>query len=262
MFADLRQRYTFAVQIAKKAAKLTLDRFQDESLRIDTKLDKTLVTEADRHAEQFLREQLSDNFAADAIVGEEFGNSSGTSGWTWYLDPIDGTQAYARGVPLFGTLLGATLDGVSRIGVIVLPALDEVVHAASGAGAVWERRIFSDSPRLASARVSRVSELREAVFCSTWGKSFVELSDLTASTDVARGWGDCYGYALVATGRADIMVDAQLSPWDAGPMPVLLTEAGGCYTCFSGSTDLNAGNGVATNGILHDRVLRILQQTR
>lgn len=260
MNADLEQRYKFAVNIAKQAAKLTLNRFQDETLRIDTKLDRTLVTEADRQAEKYLREQLNARFALDAIVGEEFGNSSGSSGWTWYLDPIDGTQAYARGVPLFGTLLGATLDGVSQIGVIVLPALDEAVHAARGAGAVWERQIFTNAPRLSRARVSSVKELKQAVFCATWGKSFVELAQLTASAEVARGWGDCYGYALVATGRVDIMVDAQLSPWDAGPMPVLLTEAGGCYTCFAGTTDLDAGSGVATNGHLHGAVLGLLQK--
>jgi histidinol phosphatase-like enzyme (inositol monophosphatase family) len=258
MSADQLSRFTFAVEAAKRAAKLTLDRYQDDALRIDTKLDRTLVTEADRNAEKLLRELLAEKFPKDAIVGEEFGNVTGTTGWTWYLDPIDGTQAYARGVPLFGTLVGATLDGVSTIGVVVLPALNEAVYAAKGTGATWEREVFSAKPRRSTARVSSVRDLKSALFCTTYGKNFTLLPELTATAEVSRGWGDCYGYALVATGRAEIMIDPQMASWDAGPMPVLLAEAGGRYTSFDGRSTVDAGNGVATNGHLHDEILKRL----
>ena len=260
MTIDLKRRYEFAIDAAKAAAKLTLNFYQNDALLIDTKLDRSLVTEADRKAELLLRELLSTSFPYDAIVGEEFGNTSGTTGWTWYLDPIDGTQAYARGVPLFGTLVGATLDGESQIGVILLPALGEAVHAAKGRGATWERDALNAKPRCQPARVSTVTSLDQALFCTTYGKYFVQLPELTTASQIARGWGDCYGYALVATGRAEIMLDPSLSPWDAGPMPVLLAEAGGSYTCWQGSARLDAGSGVATNGKLHSKVLELLKQ--
>lgn len=261
MSPDLKRRYEFAVHAAKRAAKLTLARYQDDTLRIDTKLDRSLVTEADRDAETLLRTLLSEDFPNDAIVGEEFGNNSGSTGWTWYLDPIDGTQAFARGVPLFGTLVGATYNDESQIGVIILPALGEAMHAAKGSGAFWERDTLSSQPRIQKARVSMVKTLDQAVFCSTYGKYFHQLSELTAKTQYTRGWGDCYGYALVLTGRAEIMLDPILAPWDAGPMPVLLAEAGGRYTCWRGTARVDAGSGLATNGYLHEEVLLLLRES-
>lgn len=256
------QRHQLALDIARRAAAHTLARFRDPSLRIDQKLDRTVVTEADREAEALLRREIEARFPEDEIVGEELGPKPGTSGWAWFLDPIDGTQAYARGVPLFGTLIGVTRERRSEIGVIALPALGELVHAARGRGCHWFSSAGSSTSQ--PARVSSCANMKEAMFLTTWMQSFqmagrVELfSRLTENTGVFRGWGDCYGYALVATGRAEIMVDPVLAPWDAGPMPVVLEEAGGRYTSFSGAVDLYAANGVATNGLLHDAVLALL----
>jgi histidinol phosphatase-like enzyme (inositol monophosphatase family) len=259
---DQAARFRFAVDAARSAAALTLGRFRDPKLRIDHKLDRTLVTEADSAAELQLRAAIEARFPDDGIVGEEHGTRPERSGWTWYLDPIDGTQAYARGVPLFGTLVGVTLEDESRIGVIALPALGEMVYAARGEGCFWQPSPGAPPER---TRVSQVSALDQALFCTTWMQSFkqtgrVELfSKLCDATGVFRGWGDCYGYALVATGRAEIMVDPMLAPWDAGPMPVILEEAGGRYTSFEGAADIHAGSGVGTNGLLHEAVLEIVR---
>jgi histidinol phosphatase-like enzyme (inositol monophosphatase family) len=258
-----RDRHELALDVARRAAAHTLTRFRDPSLRVAQKLDRTVVTEADRDAEALLRREIEARFPEDTIVGEELGTKEGTSGWAWYLDPIDGTQAYARGVPLFGTLVGVTHEGRSEIGVIALPALGELVHAARGSGCLWLPSAGSSTA--VPARVSTCAALGEAMFLTTWMQSFqmigrVELfSRLTENTGVFRGWGDCYGYALVATGRAEIMVDPVLAPWDAGPMPVILEEAGGRYTSFAGTVDIHAASGVATNGLLHDAVLALLK---
>lgn len=269
---QLKTRYQMAIQLARRAARLTLDKFQSEALRIDVKLDRTVVTEADRAAEAQIRELLDEQLPDDGIVGEEFGNKAGSSGWTWYLDPIDGTQAYARGVPIFGTLIGVTYASEPMIGVIFLPALGEAVYAAKGLGCQWERDIKPDAGdsmslgRTSRAKVAATTKLDQALFCTTWYQSFVDagcpqlFTELAQATGVFRGWGDCYGYALVATGRADLMVDPQLRPWDAGPMPIILAEAGGRYSDFAGISDIHTGSGVATNGALHAQVLSLIRQ--
>jgi histidinol phosphatase-like enzyme (inositol monophosphatase family) len=267
---DRDDRYELAQKIALDAARLTLGCFRDPALRIDQKMDRTLVTEADRDAETLLRRALEARYPDDAIVGEEHGRRPGTSGWTWYLDPIDGTQAYARGVPLFGTLVAATRDGRPDLGVICLPAVGEMVHAARGLGCTWidDLRPTDEGWRHSPgrpARVSRCSSLGEAMFLTTWLQSYQQVGKtelfqrLSEKTGVFRGWGDCYGYALVATGRAEIMVDPVLAAWDAGPMPIILEEAGGRYTSFAGAVDFDATDGVATNGLLHDEVLALLR---
>jgi histidinol phosphatase-like enzyme (inositol monophosphatase family) len=264
------KRLEFAVAAAKAAGAITLRYFQNSSLRVDTKLDKSVVTDADRLAERQLRNAIAQDFPDDAIVGEEYGQTEGSSGWTWYLDPIDGTQAFVRGVPLFGTLIGVEYRGESRVGVIFLPALGEIVYAGRGLGCYWERGMHWDGlcgfSQVAKTKavVSTVDNLKEALFCTTWMQSFVAtnrvdtFTRLCEATGVFRGWGDCYGYALVATGRAEIMVDPQLNVWDAAPMLVILEEAGGRYTTFAGHPDIHAGSGVASNGQLHEATLKVI----
>jgi histidinol phosphatase-like enzyme (inositol monophosphatase family) len=264
------ERLEFAIAAAKAAGAITMRYFQDTSLRVETKLDRTFVTEADRLAERELRRAIEQSFPNDGIVGEEFSTKDGQNGWTWYLDPIDGTQAFVRGVPLFGTLIGAEYQGESRVGVIFLPALGEMVYAGRGTGCYWQRGMHWDglcgfsNVGAVRAHVSSVENLTEAMFCTTWMQSFVAtdrvdtFTKLCQATGVFRGWGDCYGYALVATGRAEIMVDPQLCVWDAAPMLVILEEAGGRYTTFTGEPSIHGGSGVATNGTLHAATLAVI----
>jgi len=264
------QRLEFAIAAAKVAGAIVQRSFQESSLQIETKADRSVVTEADRSAERQLRAALTQDFPQDAIVGEEYGVTAGTSGWTWYLDPIDGTQAFVRGVPLFGTLIGAEYNGESRLGVIFLPVLGEIVYAAKGSGCFWQRGMHWDGAFGYSvvpshrARVSTVASMSDAMFCTTWMQSFVDsgrvevFSRMCEATGVFRGWGDCYGYALVATGRAEIMMDPQFNVWDAAPMLVILEEAGGCFTTLDGRADIHGGSGVATNRKLHAATLRVI----
>ena len=268
--SELSRRLTAAIEVAQVAAAHALTAFQDSSLHVELKPDRSVVTAADREAERLARELIAEQFSQDSIEGEEFGKSKGNSAWTWHLDPIDGTQAFVRGVPLFGTLVGMEQDGQPVIGVICLPALGEMVFAAKGMGCHWTRGLVSDGRgrfvpgRTVKAVVSGVRQLRDALFCTTWMQSYVHsgrpelYGRLTAATGVARGWGDCYGYALVATGRAEVMVDPELFPWDAAPMPVILAEAGGRFTTFQGTDDIRGGTAVATNGYLHEETLAVI----
>ncbi len=240
-----------AVDIARRAGDLALRRFGDPALTIDHKGDGSPVTEADRATEAFVRDELARLFPDDAVIGEEHPDTGGRSGRTWIVDPIDGTKAFTHGVPLWSTLV-AVVDGHGpAVGVIRLPALDETVWAGRGHGA------FHDGHR---TRVSTHPTPAGAYVCTS-GLSVWDRDALTHLLDAGvalRTWGDAYGYALVATGRAEAMVDPVASPWDLAPMSVIIPEAGGDFTSLDGRHDHTAGSGLATNGILHTGFLDLL----
>jgi histidinol-phosphatase len=241
-----------AVEMTRAAGELTLRWFQRRDLGVERKGDGTPVTEADRQAERLLRAEISRRHPDDAILGEEEEPKAGTSGRTWIIDPIDGTKAFTRGVPLYSNLLAVDDGEGPAVGVINLPALGETVYAGRGLGcfANDDRVTVSDKATLAHAYVSS----------SSFGHWDLDVFSRfrRAGTDL-RTWGDGYGYALVATGRIDVMIDPAAAHWDLAPMPVILGEAGGRFSTWDGSADPAGGSGVATNGHLHDEVLSLLQ---
>jgi len=229
-------------------------------LQVDQKRDLTPVTDADRGAEEILRQRIHEAYPADGIFGEEFGEEPGRSGCRWIIDPIDGTKAFVRGVPLFGTLVALECQREPVMGVCHFPALGEVIYAARGAGAWW--RLPSGETR--EARVSAVDKLARATVCYTeiagWQatrrtKKLLRLCDIC---ELARGWGDCYGHMMVATGRADIMVDPLLNPWDAAALIPIVREAGGHFLDWHGRLTDGAGNGISVNAALKDDLIALL----
>ena len=249
----------WAVALTKEAGRRTLRRFRADDLAIEAKGDGTPVTEADRDAESFLRAELAAAHPADAILGEEEGAASGTSGRRWIIDPIDGTKAFMRGVPLYSNLLAVADEHGWAIGVINLPALDECVYAGRGLGC------FQDD-RQGEGRPAAVAPRSASPFLMASGYTHWDDDALLAVKHagwVLRTWGDGYGYALVATGRADAMVDPEVRLWDVAPMPVVLAEAGGRFTTVDGAelaVDDAPTSGVATNGEGHDELLRLLRR--
>ncbi len=241
----------FTVEVAREAGRLTLDWFQTASLPIDHKSDGTPVTAADLAAEKLIRERIARRFPDDAIIGEEHGRTTGTSGRTWVIDPIDGTKAFTKGVPLYSNLIAMIDTDGPAVGVINLPGLDELVAAGRGLGCTHQGR---------RCHVSNHRTVAGAYVCTSgtgyWPQD--SLTRLLASEAVFRTWGDGYGYALVATGRAEAMVDPEANPWDVAPMAVIIAEAGGTFTTTDGRTDWQGGSGVATNGLLHQEVLGLL----
>lgn len=241
----------FITEIITEAGRLTLEFFQDPSLVVDRKLDGTPVTAADRVAERFIREQIMSRFPDDAIIGEEEDDVLGTSGRSWIIDPIDGTKSFTAGVPLFANLIAVLDNDVPVVGAINLPALHELVIASSGGGA-----FFNGEP----TRVSSTADLRGAYLMTSgltyWPEGALER--LTAEGMTIRTWADAYGYALVATGRVAAMVDPLANIWDVAPMQVILEEAGGRFTSLSGERSIAAGNGVGSNGAIHDKLLAVL----
>ncbi|WP_420613085.1 inositol monophosphatase family protein [Candidatus Spongiisocius sp.] len=236
-----------AVHLARSAGHLTL-RWYDGSAEVMVKGDGSPVTEADRAAERLLRTELARRFPADSIVGEEYADTVGASGRTWFIDPIDGTQSFIRGVPLFATLLALEDEHGVAVGVIDLPALGETMAAGRGRGCYLNERAVS---------VRRRSDLEGAALCTS-GFDLLpgDMAErLHAGPMILRGWGDAYGYSLVASGRVDAMLDPIVNAWDVAPMMVILPEAGGRFTDLSGEPSFRSGTGLATNGDLHDTIL-------
>jgi histidinol phosphatase-like enzyme (inositol monophosphatase family) len=259
---DLERRLTFALEIAREAGDITLAYFGRDDLAIERKEDDTPVTLADRRAEEHLRKRIAETFPNDGIFGEECEERSGKSGFRWILDPIDGTKSFIHQVPVYGTLIGLEHEGKSVLGVIRIPALNECVYAAEGRGA-WRQR-GNEPPK--PARVSKRPKLAESLFVTSEVLTFDEVgrreafNRLQKTARLTRTWGDCYGYLMVATGRADVMVDPVMSLWDAAALQPILTEAGGTFTDWKGQPTIYSGEGIATNGLLLDEVLKLVQE--
>lgn len=252
---DTLQTYLeFATETAYLAGKLTLGYFQ-AGVRPDMKADDTPVTVADRGAEELVRARIEQRFPGHAVLGEEFGASdSGDGSHRWIIDPIDGTKAFTKGVPLYCNLLALEDEHGLAVGVINLPGLTEVVYAGRGLGA-----FCNGEP----ARVSPCEYLDEA-YLTTSGFGGWSPAALAAVNDVGihlRTWGDGFGYALVATGRVEAMVDQVASPWDIAPAALILAEAGGRFTSMRGDDGFHHGSGLGTNGLLHDELLALFAPT-
>jgi histidinol phosphatase-like enzyme (inositol monophosphatase family) len=241
-----------AVALTREAGRLTLEWFRHPTLEIERKDDGTPVTAADRAAERFLREELGRRYPGDGILGEEEAPVEGTSGRRWVIDPIDGTKAFTHGVPLYSNLLAWEDEHGPAIGVINLPALGETVYAGRGLGCFsnGEPVRVNDHAVLDGAYLTTSS-------LSTWADDMVARCRATPGLTI-RTWGDGYGYTLVATGRAEAMVDDLAEYYDLAPMLVILPEAGGRFTDFRGVATAAGGNGLATNGRLHADVLALV----
>ena len=258
--ADIAARLDYALSIYPEAADLVLGYYGSSSLSVEWKADKTPVTLADRGAEELLRKHLAEKFPQDAILGEEFGETPGTSGFRWILDPVDGTKSFVAETPLFGMLIGLQYQGECVAGVAGFPALNEVVYASRGQG-TW-RRIAAAPP--VRCHVRQNSKLADALFCFTsaggWDTTghWETFTRLTRATRLSRGWGDCYGHVLVATGRADVMVDPALAIWDAAALIPIVTEAGGHFIDWTGQQTVDGGNGISVIPELKLEILRVL----
>jgi histidinol phosphatase-like enzyme (inositol monophosphatase family) len=246
----------FATDVVTQAGRVALAYFQTD-LTIDSKADDSPVTVADREAERLMRELIRARFPHDEIAGEEMGVDSvdalsPSTNRRWILDPIDGTRSFIRGVPLFGVMIAMQIGDVVELGVLHFPALSETVAAMRGSGCWWNGR---------RAHVSNVRNIEHALVLTTDAMSFSRLFDRAAPQDssirsaklpMVRTWGDCYGYALVATGRAEAMFDPTLAVWDIAALIPIIEEAGGIITSMSGAAPLPVNGAIATNRVIAD----------
>ena len=243
-----------AVSLAREAGQLALRHYQ-RGVAVEQKADRSPVTIADRSAEQLIRQRLASAYPGHAVLGEEFGADDSRASHRWIVDPIDGTRSFVHGVPLFGVLVALEIDGTVVVGVCDLPAVSETLAAARGRGCTWNGR---------PARASQTSTLDGATVVYSDARSMrrrlgPRWADLEERVHDIRGWGDCYGHCLVATGRADVMLDAVMNPWDCAALLPILEESGGRFTDWRGQARIDGGDAVSTNGLLHDAVLDLLR---
>lgn len=255
---DLRRRRVLddVVDLVRAAGDLTMRWFRSQALAVERKADGTPVTEADRAAERFLRVELEARFPGDGIVGEEELDRPGTSGAVWVIDPIDGTKAFFRGVPLYAVLIGLEIEGTVQVGVAYFPALDEMIAAASGQGCWWNGRParVSALPSLERAAVAHgdVGNLIKYGRAEAWDR-------IVGASYFRAGWGDAYGHMLVATGRAELMLDPIMSPWDCAPFPPILQEAGGYFGDWQGNATIYGREALSAPRQLLPEVLGLIR---
>ena len=259
--AELEAWLALAHAACDEADKLARAAFRRD-LRITTKPDRTFVTETDTAIERAIRTRIAAAHPDHGLVGEEYGTEAGDAMTRWYIDPIDGTHNFIRGVPLFGTLLAVEREGEPQAAVLSAPALHERWWARRGGGA-WARGADDGAPR--RIHVSAVASLADAQVLYGSGHD-IEASgrapgfhDLLGDVWRERGFGDFWGYALLAEGAAEAMVEVDLWPWDAAAPMVLIEEAGGRVTDLDGRRAIDSKTFLATNGLLHDEVLERLR---
>jgi myo-inositol-1(or 4)-monophosphatase len=251
----IRDYLDFATQTAYSAGRMTLGTYQSQ-LNVELKSDGSPVTIADRAAEEYIRRQIINRFPDHDILGEELGEKSSGKSHRWIIDPIDGTKSFIRGVPLYATLIGLEIEGEVKVGAAYFPALDELVAAGADLGCWWNGR---------PAQVSGVSRLDQAIVACTTTMKFSQYEHqaawdrLVGSCYFQTGWGDAYGYILVATGRIEIMLDPVMSAWDAAPFIPILKEAGGYFGDWHGNWTIYGDEGLATNNALLSQVLSIIK---
>lgn len=254
MLADF---LSFAEQTAREAGALTLEYFLTDGARAEFKSDDTPVTIADRKAEELIRSRIAGAYPDHQIVGEEYGTTEGSPNYRWIIDPIDGTKSFVHGVPLYAVLIALEIKGKMEVGCAYFPALDEIISAATGLGAQWNGK---------PCRVSEVASIDRAV-CAHIDTAYFGKNGkgepwerLQKAVYYNAGWCDAYGYLLVATGRAEIMLDPVMAVWDCGPFPPIFKEAGGYFGDWSGNEGrIDGGEALATNAALRDEVVALLQ---
>jgi myo-inositol-1(or 4)-monophosphatase len=261
---NLQPYLNFAKQLAYRAGRITLS-YYNKGIQHDLKSDESPVTAADRATEQFIRGEIEKTYPTHAIIGEEFGEaksdirasvSKSVETFRWIVDPIDGTKSFLKGVPFYSVLIALEIEGVSRVGAVCFPALDEILYAADGLGAWWNGK---------RARVSDVKDLKQAVFTYTsWSgfrtKKRVDIfNTLHKECFFGRGWSDAFGYHMVATGRAEIMLDPAIKIWDVAPFPPIFREAGGWFGSWSGKEGHTHEDGFAVNGALKSTLLKMMR---
>jgi histidinol phosphatase-like enzyme (inositol monophosphatase family) len=268
--AAVQSRLALALDATFDAANAIQEMFRGLSIDVVWKHDGSPVTKADQQAEKILRQRINNVFPEDAIIGEEHEAENGTSGFKWIIDPLDGTESFIRKVPVWGTLVGLEHEGEMVAGLCYMPAQREFAWSSKGAGCWWvpdttgAPNIEALRDRAQRAQVSPMDTLKEAMIVTSGQGAFhrscrVEaFNKLRAATRKDRGWGNCYGHLLVATGRVEASIEPKIREWDVAPFASMLAESGGKLTDFDGKESVYSTHCICSNGRLHGAIIKTL----
>lgn len=254
MNPEWKHRYEAGLEAAQKAGKVALG-YYETALDVEWKHDESPVTLADRETEQSLRTTLGKLFPTDGFLGEEYGDEPGTSGFRWIIDPIDGTRNFVKGIPLWATLLGLEYKGEMLAGVAVIPPMNQTFHALRGSGC------FRDQTKIHVSDIGQFAKSQVFYSSISWftragrEKEFLKLASMT---ERQRGFGDFYGFVLVAQGAGEIMIEHGVHAWDVAAILPIIEEAGGKYSDWQGNRTIHSPDVLVTNGILHEECLKII----
>lgn len=250
--SEINTYFEFMGELQQGAGEIIRQYFEVD-LEVEQKSDETPVTRADREVELFLREEIGRNFPEHSIFGEEYGETSRPGSWRWIIDPIDGTKSFILKTPLFGTLIALERDGVPVLGSIYFAIQDQLLIGSAETGTFLNGKACAVSTR---------TELATATMIITDPRDLLPhpahqlVIDLAREVRLVRGFGDCYGYYLVATGLADLMIEPKnLQYYDVAPMAPILAGAGGVFSSLSGDLDFATGQGLAANRELHRQIV-------
>ncbi len=249
---NLREFMTFGTDLVIEAGRIT-SRYFRTSIDVATKDDNTPVTVADKKVEEYIRGKIETKFPSHSVLGEEEGETSRESEFRWIIDPIDGTQSFVRGVPLYTLLLALEFQSEPVVGIIHNPPLRETVSAAKGVGC------FLNGTRCRVGSTSRLGEAWVQVtdYADLFRRRPAFTERLLCAAASCRTWGDAYGYLLVATGRADVMIDPIMNIWDIAPLKPIITEAGGVFTNLDGKPEALGDSSIACNSVLHKEIMKL-----
>jgi histidinol-phosphatase len=244
-----------AIEAALAGGREALASFRDPGLQTKTKADGSPVTNGDMAAEAAALSVLRARHPGHSVLTEESGDLPGDPGHRWYLDPVDGTRSYCRGISAWATLVALAIDGEPVVGAIYAPALDQLAVAWKGGGAWLNGRPIhvSDRAKLEEATLSIGSlDLLPGL---PWGERAFQLMGRAFA---CRGFSDAIGHIEVARGAVDAMIDPRGKPWDFAPVAILLREAGGSFSSLSGDARFDQGNALVSNALLHGEILKAL----
>ena len=251
---ELNRYFSFLAELQQGAAAI-IRRYFAAEIEVEEKGDETPVTRADREAEIFIREAIGRAYPEHSIFGEEYGETRRSGAWRWIIDPIDGTKSFVLKTPLFGTLIALECEGIPVLGSINFPIQQELLIGSATTGTFLNGR---------RCQVSRQTNLAQATMIITDPRDLLPhpghelVIELARQVRLVRGFGDCYGYYLVATGRADLMIEPKnLQYYDVAPMAPILAGAGGIFSSFAGNLDFSRGQGLAANPELHRQIIAL-----
>ncbi len=253
--ADLSPLVRIAIDAALAGGQAALKTFRDPKLQAETKPDGSPVTSGDRASEAAILELLRKARPADAIVTEESGNYAGDQAHRWFVDPVDGTRSYVRGVASWATLVALAIDGSPAVGVIYAPALDQLAVGWTGGGAWLNGHPIGVSLRRGIEESTLSIGSLDLLPKSAWGERAFRLMGRCFA---CRGFSDAIGHIEVAAGRIEAMIDPRGKSWDFAPVAVLIREAGGMFTSLAGTPGFEEGDALVSNGRVHEAILEAL----
>ncbi|HEY9187442.1 MAG TPA: inositol monophosphatase family protein [Ignavibacteria bacterium] len=253
MNENLNDFKNFGLKLIEKSS-VIIKKYYRKKIKIENKNDYSPVTRADKYTEKIIKKMILKEYPHHGVLGEELGEINSSAVYKWVIDPIDGTKTFISGVPLFGTLIALLKDETPIMGIINLPILGETLIGDGFSTVLNGNRTYIRPCNSISNAVLLTTDLENIRIYSNINK----FMNLVNKVKLFRTWGDCYGYYLLSTGYADIMIDPIMSSWDLLALIPIINGAGGVITDFSGNNPISSNSIIASSKLIHEELILLL----